>query len=148
MRTDKRAQTWTGPFIFMLLGLLLAFAPLVRGDHTNIAGTDAKICFTGYTIAASGTATSTSFVGLSKSNFQSIQLRGVGTSPNFKCEIVATCDSANYVKPETGGDIGTFTDSNYHIISVGIPLCSGLRLKFTELGGVNPVDVDAILISQ
>jgi len=67
---------------------------------------------------------------------QSALIQGAGTSPNFKVEALCSMDGVVFVKPEVGGDVGTFTDANPHFCVISIPLSpGGIKLKFTELGG-------------
>lgn len=148
MRLDRNAKAWVGAVALFLTGTLLTIAPAARGEQSNITSTTPKTLFSAQAVSASGTATSDIFPVLEKTIYQSVQLRGVGTSPNFKLEALVTVDGTNYVKPETGGDLGTFTDQNYHIVALHLPLCIGLKLKATEIGGSNAVAVDAMIRSQ
>ena len=145
---DRKARAWIGALAMMLIVSLIAATPAARGEYNNISSIDLATMFTAESISASGTATSKAFTGLGKTTTHSVQLRGVGTAPNFKLEALCTLDGTNFVKPETGGDIGTFTDQNDHIAVLQLPLCVGLKLKATELGGANSVAVDAIVRVQ
>jgi hypothetical protein len=101
------------------------------------------------TIAPGGSFTQVApFRMLSNTVAQSVQIQGTGTSPNYKVEMLVTVDGTTYVKPEMGGDLGTFTDANAHIMTVSVPLSVGHKLKITELGGANSITIEAWERSQ
>lgn len=148
MSINRKARVLIGALVAAIGFALLAIAPAARGEHDNITGTNVKVFFAAQSVTAGGTATSVAYDALQKTNFQSVALRGVGTSPNFKLEALCTLDGVEYVKPETGGDLGTFTDENWHIVALSLPLCTGMKLKATELGSSNAVAVDAKMRTQ
>lgn len=127
--------------------LLLSLAVTCFASDSNLRP-DTKVMFTAQTIAASGNATSASFSAIGQSTHMSLQFRNTGTSASFKLEVLCSLDEVNYVKPETGGDLGTFSDGNFHVVAVSPPFCKQVRFKCTELGGVNPVILDATACSQ
>ncbi len=99
-------------------------------------------------VAPSGTFTQVrEFRSLSKTTTQAVQVQGTGTAPNYRVELLVTLDGTNFAKPELGGDIGTFTDANLHIIPLFSPLSLGHKLKITELGG-NAITIEASELSQ
>jgi hypothetical protein len=130
-----------------VLCLGLAFSPLLRAEYNNITQTDVSSVQTSPSTAASGTWTSRTIMakrpdnpttGLSRTFTQSAVVQAAGTSPNYKVEVLCSMDGITFVKPEVGGDLGTFTDTNPHFVPVQTPLSpGGHRFKFTELGGVN-----------
>lgn len=138
--------------LVLTLALLVAYAMSGRipvlADQTNIVNTAPVKLIDAQSIAASGTHTSRAFIALEHTNAQSAQFVGTGTSPNYKMELLVTVDGENYVKPETGGDLGTFTDANHHIVAVNVPLSVGHKLKATEMGGANTITVTAWERSQ
>jgi hypothetical protein len=123
--------------------------PVVRADYNTI--TDATLAHTieTVTITAGGSYTQVRpFVSLPSTVAQSVQVQGTGTSPNYKVEMLVSVNGVTYVKPETGGDLGTFTDANAHIMAVHVPLSVGHKLKITELGGANSITIEAWERSQ
>lgn len=132
-----------------VLCLVLALGPAVRAEYNSITQTDVAPSWSTGVIAPSGTFTQTrAFTPLPRTVAQSVAVQGTGTSPNYKVEILVTLDGTNYVKPETGGDLGTFTDANWHIMAVSVPLSVAHKLKITELGGANSITVTALEASQ
>lgn len=131
----------------LLAVLLLALLAPTWASDANVR-TDTKTLFAAQTIAASGNATSAAFTAIGQSKDVSIQFRNTGTSPNYKLEVLCSLDETNFVKPETGGDIGTFTDQNFHIAAISVPFCKQLKIKVTELGGANSAVIDATICSQ
>ena len=120
-----------------------------RADYSNITDVPIQNSIHAQTILAGGTYTQTrAFTALSKSVSQSVHVQGTGTSPNYKVEMLVTVNGTDYAKPEVGGDLGTFTDANVHIVAVATPLSVGHKLKITELGGVNSITIEAWERSQ
>lgn len=145
---DRKARAIALAAVLLVLGFAVGRAPVLLAEYSTIKGTVAEALFKAQTVAPGGTATSASFTALGQTNHQSVQFRGVGTSPNYKMEVLITVDGRNYVKPETGGDLGTYDDEEYHIKALQLPLCVGLRLKGTELGASNSVAFDSTVRSQ
>lgn len=139
-----------GMLAAVLTVLLLGLGTLVcHAEYDGIKQTDAARTVNAEVIAASGTFTQTrAFTPLSRTVNQSVQVQGTGTGPNYKVEILVSIDGTTFVKPEVGGDLGTFTDQNAHIIPLGVPLSVAHKLKFTELGGANSITVTAWEASQ
>lgn len=146
--SDRRARALVAALVTLAIAALLVFAPLARADHSSINSIDVRTLWTANVIAASGTATTGAFTVLGRSENQSVFIRGVGTSPNFKIEALTTLDQTTYVKPETGGDVITITDQNWHHVALGIPVSVAVKFKATELGASNSVAVDIIPASQ
>jgi hypothetical protein len=123
--------------------------PPARAEYDSIRHTDPANVIHAQTITAGGTFTQTrAFEALEHTINQSVQVQGTGTSPNYKVEMLVTVDGTTYVKPETGGDLGTFTDQLSHVIAVVVPLSVGHKLKVTELGGANSITIEAWERSQ
>lgn len=132
--------------------------PRVHADYTSgTVTTNPTMTINAAVIAASGTFTqgvtaaapiTRPFTALPSTIAQSVAVQGTGTSPNYKVEMLVTLDGTNYVKPEVGGALGTFTDQNWHIIPLGVPLSVGHELKITELGGANTITITAWEASQ
>lgn len=132
-----------------LVAALLVFLPLaILAGDSNLKPD--KQTFQLTPVSASGTGTTDSFtdIGFGQAKDVSAQFRGVGTSPNYKVEILVSLDQVNFVKPEVGGDLGTFTDQNYHVVAITVPFCQQAKLKFTELGGANSVTPDGVVCAQ
>lgn len=134
--------------------LSLAFTPaFLQAENPQLTNVDLVNVIHAKTIAASGTLTSgvtagtKSFKPLRKTVFQSGQVQGTGTSPNYKVELLVSLDGVNFVKPEVGGDVGTFTDQNLHIFAIGVPLSVEHQFKVTELGGANSITIEASELS-
>lgn len=133
----------------LALLLVVAGRPLLHAEYNNITQTDVQSAKSSGTVAASGTYTFPVFMptktgspGLSKTITQSAAIQGTGTAPNFKVEVLCSFDGITFVKPDVGGDLGTFTDQNLHIVPVQTPLSpGGHALKVTELGGANSIAV-------
>ncbi len=128
--------------------VIVIISPTARADQSNIVNTQPAKLIDTQAIIASGIYTSRAFVALEHTNAQSVQVVGTGTSPNYKVEVLVTVDGENYVKPETGGDLGTFTDASHHVIAVSVPLSVGHKLRITELGGANTITITAWERSQ
>jgi len=141
----KRIGAVTLAFV---LGLLIGSAPALRAEYNNITGTDAGNIITAQVVTAGGTYTSRPFTGLGRGVTQTVQVQGTGTGPNYKVEMLVTIDGTIYTKPEVGGDLGTFTDQNNHIIPVAVPLSTGHELKITELGGANTITITGRELAQ
>jgi hypothetical protein len=140
--------------IAFLFAIALVFAGLTEYTHVyaeqdNIRQTDIATVISAQTISASGTFTGRTFKPLQRTTSQSVMVQGTGTSPNYKVEILVSLDGTTFVKPETGGDLGTFTDQNAHIMAVHVPLSpGGHQLLITELGGANSITITAKEASQ
>lgn len=135
--------------VVLVAAYCMSSTPIARADYSTITDVPVKNSIHAQTIVASGSYTQESpFRSLSNTVAQSVHVQGTGTSPNYKVEILITVDGTNYAKPETGGDLGTFTDANVHIIAVNVPLSVGHKLKVTELGGANPITIEAWERSQ
>lgn len=137
----------------LFLGLV-AFAvssrnPLARAEYNNITQSDLANVIHAQVVEAGGTFTQTrAFAGLSKAVNQSVQIQGTGTSPNYKVEILVSLEGSTFTKPQVGGDLGTFTDADAHVVAVATPASVGHKLKITELGGSNSVIIEAFELSQ
>lgn len=157
----------------LLLALLFVWrcgAP-VNAEYDNIKSADLGRCIpsptdpaTTVTITASGTYTQVDpIASLPRTNTQTIMIRGTGTSPNYKVELLVSLDynpknpgvsnrvgggAPVFVKPEVGGDLGTFTDSNWHIIPLASPLCVAHKLFITEMGASFSVQIVAHELTQ
>jgi hypothetical protein len=150
---DRKARSFVAAALLVVAAL--GFAPFASAEYGSINHTTATQVITAQAIVASGTFTqgqagsnTRPFTALPKTVNQSAAFRGVGTSPNYKVELLITLDGTNYVKPEVGGDLGTYTDSNWHIVPLAAPVSIGHEFKFTELGGANTVTADALEASQ
>ena len=130
------------------LCLVLAFNPLVRAEYDTIRSLDVGTKINAQVVLASATHTSTAWTALPKTINQSVQVTGTGLAPNYKVEILVSLDGTTFVKPETGGDLGTFTDQNPHIMAVAVPLSVAHKLKITELSGANSITITALEASQ
>lgn len=133
---------------FVVLCAAIGYAPILQAEQENVRQIDVALLIDAQTIAPSGTYTSKPFKSLPKTTNHSVQVKGTGTAPNYKVEILCMLDGNTFVKPETGGDLGTFTDTNAHIIAVGVPVCLQYELKITELGGANSITITAYGVSQ
>jgi hypothetical protein len=136
--------------VLLVLGAVIGHAPVLHAEYSTIKQTDVGAAKSSGTIAASGTYTfpvfmpfqNASSAGLAKTITQSAAIQGTGTSPNFKVEVLCSFDGTTFVKPDVGGDLGTFTDANLHIVPIQTPLSpGGHKLKVTELGGANSITV-------
>lgn len=135
-------------FLVALWGVL-GFPGVLHAEYNNITLTDVGPVKTSTLVAASGTYTFPTFMakrpdnpatGLSRHVTQSAVVQATGTSPNYKVEVLCSMDGITFTKPETGGDLGTFTDELPHFVAIQTPLSpGGHRLKFTELGAANSV---------
>lgn len=135
--------------VILVAAFLMSGPKSVRADYATIVDVPIKNSIHAQTIAPGGSFTQVSaFVSLSNTVSQSVQIQGTGTSPNYKVEMLVTVDGVTYVKPESGGDLGTFTDANAHVIAVAVPLSVGHKLKVTELGGANSITIEAWERSQ
>jgi hypothetical protein len=138
-----------------VLGLGGGLPPPVRAEYDSIKQPDLANVIHAGVVTPSGTFTQTrAFTALHRTINQSVQVQGTGTSPNYKVEMLISLDhdpehqvAGTFTKPETGGDLGTFTDQNAHVISVGVPLSVAHKLKITELGG-NQITIEAYELSQ
>lgn len=128
--------------------LFLFLSSIAAWSSDNALRTDKKTVFTAEVIAASGTATSVAFTALGQAKDVSIQIIGAGTAPNYTVEILSSIDETNFVKPETGGTVGTFTDANRHIAAVAVPFCKAMKVKVTNNNAVNGITIDSDLASQ
>lgn len=156
-----------GRVLWSLVAVLLAAlwflpSPSVRAESKEVAHTDVHNIAHQVVVGASQVGYSNKFLairqnassdvvaqGLGLSITQSVLVQGTGTSPNYKVEILCSMDGITFVKPEQGGDLGTFTDSNPHFIAVATPLSpGGHRLQFTEMGGANSITIEASEASQ
>lgn len=139
-------------YIAWLIAVLLlvspAWFPPLHAEYDGIRQTDVATIVNTQAITASGTYTSKAWTALPRTINQSAAVRGTGTSPNYKVEILISLDGENFVKPETGGDLGTFTDSNWHIMAISVPLSVAHKFYITELGGANTVTVTVKEASQ
>jgi hypothetical protein len=146
-------------FILALAGCaaLITAPPVLHAEYSTIKQVDVQAPKSTGTIAASGTYAlpvfqpfkDASSAGLTKTINQSAAIQGTGTSPNFKVEVLCSFDGITFVKPDVGGDLGTFTDENLHIVPISTPLSpGGHRLKVNELGGANSIVVVAQEASQ
>lgn len=153
---DTKARVTVGLVLLFLIGFSLGFGIHVgHADYDNIRVTKLQTLLSGQAVAASGTYTTSSFKGLERMNTQSVQFRNTGTSPNYKVEVLVnlqdsaqTLDSTYYAKPEIGGDLGTYTDQNWHVMPLTTPFCGSNKLKFTELGAANAMALDALEKAQ
>lgn len=146
-------QVFKGGFLaitVLVLGLLIGQVPRVHAEYDNIRQADVGRAWSTGTVAPSGTFTqttaflpqTTSSPGLGRAVNMSAAIQGTGTSPNFKVEVLCSFDGSTFVKPDVGGDLGTFTDANLHIVPIQSPLSpGGHKLKVTELGGANSITV-------
>ncbi len=138
--------------LLFLIGLSLGFGMHEgRAGNSAITHVDFKTVISAKLIAPSGTFTQVlPFTGdaIIRTVNQAVQVQGTGTSPNYKVELLVTLDGTNYAKPEIGGDLGTFTDANLHIIPLYSPVCTGNELKITELGSSNSITITAGELSQ
>lgn len=142
-------QNWKSAILAVVVLLLSVLGNhALQAEYDNIKQTDLSPVRT-ITATAGATGTSATFKPLARSTTQSAMITGTGTSPNFKVELLVSLDEATFVKPETGGDLGTFTDQLPHIVAISVPLSpGGHQFKVTELGGVNPISVAAQEASQ
>jgi hypothetical protein len=145
---NRKARAGIGVIaaVFLAFALLMPFT--ATASYDNITGVDFTTKFNAQSISASGSATTTSYGILGNTNNQSIQYRGVGTSPNFKVEVLCSLDGTNFVVPEIGGVVNpACTDQNWHVAPLYIPLSKAIQIKITELGG-NALASDVKLASQ
>lgn len=143
----NRMKQYALGLALVLLGAVLRLSA-VHAEYSNITQTDLSPVRT-ITAIASGTGTSVTFKPLAKSTTQSAMITGTGTAPNFKVELLVSLDGTTFVKPETGGDLGTFTDQLPHIVAINVPLSpGGHQFKVTELSGANAISVAAQEASQ
>lgn len=143
--------------VLLVLGILISQVPPLHAEYNNITQADIAPAIT-LTATASGTATQTkAFLpyrdpgspGLARTTTQSCMITGTGTAPNFKVELLVSIDGTIFVKPETGGDLGTFNDQNSHIVAISVPLSpGGHKAKVTELGGANTISVSFVEAAQ
>lgn len=131
-----------------LVAALLLALPFTTWASDSNKRTDTKTLFTAQTIAASGNATSAAFTAIGQSEHLSIQFNNSGASVSFKLEMLCSLDETNFVKPETGGDLGTFVDSNQHVVAIVVPFCKAVKVKVTELGGIASCIITATICSQ
>lgn len=146
----------------LLVFLLLGHAVSAWAAHSSIAHTDVKV-MAALVITAGNTGTTAVFLrgqdatssdllarsGLGLATDISALVQGAGTSPNYKVEALCSMDGITFVKPETGGDLGTFTDSAAHFVVISVPLSpGGIKLKFTELGLSNQLTASSTLAGQ
>ena len=132
--------------LFLVLGLLV---PGPLHAKRNSIEPDITRMFTAEAVGASGTKTTAAYGELILSENQSIAWRGVGTSPNFKVEVLCSLDGVNYVIPATGGTVSAATtDQNWHVAFLAMPLCRSIKIQITNLNAVNTLAVDVILASQ
>lgn len=124
-------------------------APLLHAEYSNIKFTDLFRSINSQTIAAGESFTQVpAYTALGQTINHAVQIKGTGTLPHYKVEMLVTLDGTRYVKPEVGGDLGEFDDEDYHIIAVSTPVCVGHKLKVTELSTSNPITIDAWERSQ
>jgi hypothetical protein len=134
---------------FYFLGLFAAHPRILDAGYSSITQCDFFNIIHAQTIAPSGTYTQlVSFRALQLTNTQSMQIQATGTSPNYSVQMLVSLDHVNFAVPQLGGTIGTFTDSNLHIIALALPLHVESKLLITELGGVNSVTIEASELSQ
>lgn len=157
---NRKARVTAGCMVLLLIGFVLGLghAPSARAEYNNITQTDVGPVKTSTLVSASGTYTFPTFMakrpdnpatGLSRQITQSAVVQAAGTSPNYKVEVLCSMDGVTFTKPEVGGDLGTFTDSNPHFVPIQTPLSpGGHQLKFTELGAANSVTWTAQEASQ
>lgn len=146
---DRKARSLIFASIVLVLGFALGNAPRVRAEYNAITQSDLSNVIHAQAVTASGTFTQTrAFTALPRTVAQSVQVQGTGTSPNYKVEILVSLDGITYTKPEIGGDLGTFTDANAHVVALYVPVSVGHKLKVTELGGANTVTIEAFELSQ
>jgi len=144
---------------FVILALLLVTSAFAA--HSNIAHTDVR-AMAQVVVPANQTGHTTVFLrgqdplrpellargGLGVATDISALVQGAGTSPNFSVQVLCSMDGITFVKPEVGGDLGTFTDSNPHFLAIVCPLSpGGIELQFTELGG-NQLTASSTLAGQ
>lgn len=142
----KSAALVLAVFALALIGL----AP-VHANYNNITQTDVLPLTSTGSIAASGSFTQTrAFLpqiangspGLGRVNSLSASFQAAGTSPTYTVEVLCSLDGTNFVKPEIGGDLGSYTGTALHIVPINCPLSpGGIKLKFTETGASNAVTI-------
>lgn len=155
---DRKARTLallSAPFV---LGILYIFAaPFLNAEQNNITQTDVANVIHAVAIAPGGTLTQArAFTSLHKTVAQTAQFQCTGTNPHYKVELLVMIDTplpegartGTFVKPELGGDLGTFSDQNPHIVPLFGPLCLAHKLRITELDGVNWLTAEAYEASQ
>lgn len=151
-RLSRNAQ-WliaTGLMMALVLAVGVVLTPTASWskdtDLSGIDGADAAL-WSANTITTGTSDTTAAFTALGSSKSQSLQFRGVGTAPNYHVYIWTTLDGSNFVQPETGGDLGSFTDQNYHHAAIQVPLSTKLKVHILN-NSANSVACDALVGSQ
>lgn len=120
---------------FIVLVLLLFSALPLEALDTGIQKFKGKDFFTvagaptTSSVIAGATASTDGFCALEHERNFSALFRGVGTTVNYTATLQCSFDGVSYVAPEVGYDLGTFTDSNYHIVPVAPPVSECIRVS-------------------
>lgn len=140
IRTDRSARA-VGVLaaLVVFLASIVSWHPPTHAGQSSITQVDAQQVITSGALSSGGTFTSgvtggLTFRALEHTTAQSVAVRVAGTSPNYKVELLVSLDGINFVKPEVGSLLGTFTDGNIHVVALFAPLHVQNRLLFTELG--------------
>lgn len=131
-----------------LVAALLLCLPLPSLASDSNVRTDKKDLFAGTTVGVTATVTSAAFTAIGQSEHLSIQFVDAGGSTSYKLEVLCSLDETNFVKPETGGDVGTFTDQNQHVVAIVVPFCKAVKIKVTELDTGHDASITAVICSQ
>ena len=92
---------------------------------------------------------SDAITGIGGAKDLSLEVSIAGTTPNVKVEIeVKVRGGSAYVLPDTGaaGLISAgITDTNAHVFALSVPVCSEVKLKFTNLHAANAATPSYVL---
>ncbi len=129
------------------LAALILFVASAFASDSNLRP-DTKVVFAGVTVGVTATQTSSAFSAIGQSKDMSIQFQATGGSTSYKLEVLCSLDEVNFVKPETGGDVGTFTDGNFHVVALAPPFCKVVKIKATQLDTGHDSVLTATICSQ
>lgn len=139
------SRAWAAAWALLVLSIL-TLSPAWSGD-TNVRP-DCTTAFSAETVGTSTSVTSTAFVQLGQAKDLSLQVQATGTSPDYTVSVLCTLDETTYVAPETGATLGTFTDTQPHIVAISVPFCKGIKVVVLNNSGANTFTVTGTLCSQ